>query len=62
MAESGSRRVRQARLLAVAAVGAAGVAWAVRDLRAALGAAPQGERAARVRRSPQYRDGAFRNP
>jgi L-ascorbate metabolism protein UlaG (beta-lactamase superfamily) len=28
----------------------------------ALGAAPQGERLARIQRSPNYRDGAFRNP
>ena len=28
----------------------------------ALGAAPKGERLARIRRSPNYRDGAFRNP
>lgn len=28
----------------------------------ALGAAPRGERLARIRRSPNYRDGAFRNP
>jgi L-ascorbate metabolism protein UlaG (beta-lactamase superfamily) len=28
----------------------------------ALGAAPAGERLARIRRSPNYRDGAFRNP
>ena len=27
-----------------------------------MGAAPEGERLARVRRSPNYRDGAFRNP
>src|SRR5688500_1899387 len=28
----------------------------------ALGASPQGERLARIQRSPNYRDGAFRNP
>ena len=28
----------------------------------ALGSAPEGERLARIRRSPNYRDGAFRNP
>src|SRR5678816_2722871 len=28
----------------------------------AFGAAPTGERLARIRRSPNYRDGAFRNP
>jgi hypothetical protein len=28
----------------------------------ALGAAPTGERLARIQRSPNYKDGAFRNP
>src|SRR5688572_22915944 len=28
----------------------------------ALGAAPKGERLARIQRSPNYRDGAFQNP
>jgi hypothetical protein len=28
----------------------------------ALGAAPEGERLARIKRSPNYKDGAFRNP
>lgn len=32
------------------------------DLLAALGAAPAGDRLERIRRSPHYRDGAFRNP
>ncbi|GGP47430.1 Zn-dependent hydrolase [Saccharothrix coeruleofusca] len=44
-------------LVAAAAVGAA--AWAVRDVPAALGGKPREER---LRRSPQYRDGKFRNP
>ncbi|HKT02439.1 MAG TPA: MBL fold metallo-hydrolase, partial [Rugosimonospora sp.] len=35
--------------------------WAVRDVPAAVGARPTGERAERVRRSRQYRDGAFRH-
>lgn len=52
--------------VAVAGLAATGVAaaavWAVRDVRAAFGARPSGIRAARVRRSPQYRDGAFHNP
>ncbi|MGI5215744.1 MBL fold metallo-hydrolase [Plantactinospora sp. CA-290183] len=43
-----------------ALVGAA--AWAVRDVPAALGRQPDGARADRVRRSPQFRAGAFRNP
>jgi L-ascorbate metabolism protein UlaG (beta-lactamase superfamily) len=48
------------------AAGAAGAAaaaavWAARDVPAAFGARPGGARAERVRRSPQFRDGAFRN-
>ena len=39
----------------------AAAAWAVRDVPAALGSAPSGGRAERLRRSPQYRDGAFHN-
>jgi L-ascorbate metabolism protein UlaG (beta-lactamase superfamily) len=34
---------------------------AVRDLRAAFGARPEGQRLVRVTASPHYRDGAFRN-
>jgi L-ascorbate metabolism protein UlaG (beta-lactamase superfamily) len=45
--------------LGLAAVGAA--ALAVRDVPAALGSRPAGAEAERVRNSPQYRDGAFRN-
>jgi L-ascorbate metabolism protein UlaG (beta-lactamase superfamily) len=45
---------------AAAGLGAIAVAaWAAREIPAALGGTPEGER---VRRSPQYRDGAFRNP
>ncbi|MBW4716642.1 MBL fold metallo-hydrolase [Saccharothrix obliqua] len=40
-------------------VTAGAVAWALRDVPAALGGRPGGER---VRRSPQYRAGKFRNP
>ncbi|WP_347590016.1 MBL fold metallo-hydrolase [Acrocarpospora sp. B8E8] len=40
---------------------AAGAAWAMRDIPAALGAKPAGERAERVRRSPQFDGTAFRN-
>ncbi len=55
------RRFRRTRwVLAVAALAAA--AWAVRDVPVALGRRPTGLRAARVRRSPQFRAGAFRNP
>jgi L-ascorbate metabolism protein UlaG (beta-lactamase superfamily) len=57
-----ARPRRGRRLLAVAALAAAAVAWAARDIPASLGAAPSGERGERVRRSPQFRDGAFRNP
>jgi L-ascorbate metabolism protein UlaG (beta-lactamase superfamily) len=46
-------------LAAAAVVGA--TAWLVRDILPALGAAPSGQRGERVRRSPQYRDGAFQN-
>ena len=42
-------------ILAVVLVGSTG--WLD-----AFGAAPSGERLARIRRSPNYRDGAFRNP
>jgi len=55
------RRARRARrALAVTAVAAA-AAWAAYDLPAAFGAKPAGARADRVRRSPQFRDGRFRN-
>lgn len=57
-----SRTIRRtARVLAVAAVGGAAAAWALRDLPAELGARATGERAERMRRSPRFADGAFRN-
>ncbi|OPC78321.1 Zn-dependent hydrolase [Embleya scabrispora] len=43
--------------LALAAAG-----WALRDVPAELGGKADGERLARMRRSPQFRDGAFHNP
>lgn len=46
-----------AALIAVVVVLIASTGWLD-----ALGAAPKGERLARIRRSPNYRDGAFRNP
>jgi L-ascorbate metabolism protein UlaG (beta-lactamase superfamily) len=46
---------------AVGATAAGLLARAVWDFPAALGAAPKGDRAERVRNSPQFRDGAFRN-
>ena len=46
-----------AAVVAIAVVLVASTGWLD-----ALGAAPEGERLARIRRSPNYRDGAFRNP
>src|SRR5215467_11266222 len=46
---------------AALAAGAAGLAWAAHDIPVGYGAEPSGERAERVRRSPQFRDGAFHN-
>ncbi len=46
-----------ATLLVLIIVGIASTGWLD-----ALGAAPEGERLARIQRSPNYRDGAFRNP
>jgi L-ascorbate metabolism protein UlaG (beta-lactamase superfamily) len=45
--------------IAVGLGAVAAVAWAAREIPAALGGTPEGER---IRRSPQFRDGAFRNP
>ncbi|MFJ6770938.1 MBL fold metallo-hydrolase [Kitasatospora sp. NPDC091257] len=62
MARPGSTH-RRGRLLALTAL-AAGLgtaAWALRDLPAAFGRRPDGEREERVRNSPQYRDGVFHN-
>ncbi|GAA1820023.1 MBL fold metallo-hydrolase [Planosporangium flavigriseum] len=59
MGEAGRRWARR---LATTAVVAAAGAWALRDVRDALGAPPSGTRADRIRRSPQFRDGAFHNP
>src|SRR3954452_20929273 len=39
----------------------AGLAWAVREVPRQMGAKATGERAERVRRSPQFADGKFRN-
>lgn len=47
---------------AVAAGAVAGLAWAARDIPLALGRKPTGDRAERVRRSPNFADGTFRNP
>jgi L-ascorbate metabolism protein UlaG (beta-lactamase superfamily) len=48
--------------LAAAVVAVVAGTWVARDVKAALGAAPAGERALRVRRSPQFAGTAFRNP
>ncbi|HEV7896523.1 MAG TPA: MBL fold metallo-hydrolase [Planosporangium sp.] len=54
-----ARRRWTRRLAAIAVVGGA-AAWALGDVRVALGS-PSGARGVRVQRSPQFRDGAFRN-
>jgi L-ascorbate metabolism protein UlaG (beta-lactamase superfamily) len=58
-ADDGDRGRRLGLFAAAAALG--GAAWATRGLVAAFGKRPSGARAERVERSPQYRDGAFRN-
>src|SRR5262252_136067 len=48
--------------LAVGAAAAAVAVWTVKDIPTQMGASPlSGERGSRVRRSPQWRDGKFRN-
>jgi L-ascorbate metabolism protein UlaG (beta-lactamase superfamily) len=47
--------------LAGLAGAAASLAWAARGVPSALGGRPQGDRLERIRSSPQYQDGAFRN-
>jgi L-ascorbate metabolism protein UlaG (beta-lactamase superfamily) len=54
------RKRRIAAGLALAA-GGAGLVWATRDMPAAFGGQPEGQRAERVRRSAYYRDGKFHN-
>jgi L-ascorbate metabolism protein UlaG (beta-lactamase superfamily) len=56
------RRSRVRGTLAVAALAAAGLAWAARDIPLAMGARPRQVRDDRVRRSAQFRDGSFTNP
>jgi L-ascorbate metabolism protein UlaG (beta-lactamase superfamily) len=58
------RTVAAGRLLrwALAATLAAGVARTLHEVAVSLGGRPAGDRAERIRRSPQYRAGAFRNP
>ncbi|GHH70936.1 Zn-dependent hydrolase [Streptosporangium violaceochromogenes] len=57
MAGNGSAGRVLATGLALAAAG-----WALRGVPAALGGRAEGARLERIRRSPRFRDGAFRNP
>ncbi|MFI9557357.1 MBL fold metallo-hydrolase [Nonomuraea endophytica] len=57
--------LRTARRLLVGGAALAAAGWALRDVPAELGVRPLGsgpERAARMRRSPQFKDGTFFNP
>ncbi|GLZ36386.1 MBL fold metallo-hydrolase [Actinokineospora sp. NBRC 105648] len=47
--------------LAALGLAAAAIGWVVRDVPVALGAKAKGAAAERIGRSPQFRDGAFRN-
>lgn len=62
--ESGCRMAvnRTVRNVLVAGAVAAAAGAVLRDLPASLGRRPSGPRAERVRRSPNFRDGAFHNP
>jgi L-ascorbate metabolism protein UlaG (beta-lactamase superfamily) len=53
--------LRRAAGLAVGAAAAGAAVWALREIPAQMGATAKGERAERMRRSPQWRDGKFRN-
>ncbi|WP_331766324.1 MBL fold metallo-hydrolase [Embleya sp. NBC_00896] len=53
---------RSARRLAASGAALAATGWALRKVPAELGGKATGERLARVLRSPQFHDGAFRNP
>lgn len=58
-------RLRTARRILMGGAALAAAAWALRDIPAELGVRPLTsgpDRAARVRRSPQFRNGAFFNP
>jgi hypothetical protein len=55
------RSVRQTARLAVGATAVGAAVWALREVPAQLGATATGERAERMHRSPQWRDGKFRN-
>ncbi|MEV0647372.1 MBL fold metallo-hydrolase [Phytomonospora sp. NPDC050363] len=56
-----TRRTARIIALAAAAAAAGAAAWRFRDIPAALGRRPSGERLARIESSPQFRDGAFHN-
>ncbi|WP_431908632.1 MBL fold metallo-hydrolase [Micromonospora carbonacea] len=61
-AERAAQRALARRLRGAAGLAAlAGLAWVARDVPAALGGRLSGARAERAARSPQFRDGAFRN-
>ncbi|MFI6588012.1 MBL fold metallo-hydrolase [Embleya sp. NPDC050493] len=51
-----------ARRLVTGGLALAAAGWALRDVPAEFGGRAEGERLARFRRSPQYHEGAFRNP
>jgi L-ascorbate metabolism protein UlaG (beta-lactamase superfamily) len=61
MAEARRRGLRAGIAGLLGAGLAGGLAWTAREVLPAMGARPSGARAERVRRSPQYADGAFRN-
>ncbi|HEX6869857.1 MAG TPA: Zn-dependent hydrolase, partial [Micromonosporaceae bacterium] len=61
MGDGTARRGRRVAGVATGLVGAAAAAWSIKDVPAALGARPATIRSERVRRSPQFRDGKFRN-
>jgi L-ascorbate metabolism protein UlaG (beta-lactamase superfamily) len=60
MAKQADGRKRRTRSLLALGLGAAAV-WAAREIPAAMGARPSGDRARRVAASPQFSDGKFRN-
>ncbi|WP_433355220.1 MBL fold metallo-hydrolase [Microtetraspora malaysiensis] len=57
---AGNRALRMGAILAGAAAAAA-AGWALREVPAALGGRPSGQRAARMRRSPHFTGAAFAN-
>jgi L-ascorbate metabolism protein UlaG (beta-lactamase superfamily) len=53
--------MRKTKVIAAAAGIAGALAWVAGDIPRAYGRRPSGERASRVRRSPQFKDGVFAN-